>query len=104
MSCIHDPFDLLVPFLRPEEEDSVLLNGSADAVSVVVPAELVFRGPRAASLEDSIKRIELIVAAEIVDVAVKIIASRLRDDADLASGRQTKLRTIAVPFDSELFN
>jgi len=91
---------LLVPFLRPEEKHLIFLDGAANGIAEVVAAQLVLHAfcatSQTAGLDEGIKRIQFVVATEIVDVAVKFIVTALGKDADLGTGRTAKLGAVAV--------
>src|SRR5262249_2287651 len=75
MSTLHPSLDQPVPFLGYKEEDFVLLDGSANRPSKVIPANLVLLGVRAERFQDGIFGIQNIVPAKIVETAVKVVGA-----------------------------
>ncbi len=73
MAGTNQTFNSLVPFLRPEEEDFVSLDGTADGVAVVVTAELILGAGGATRLQLGVIGIQLIVAARIKNAAMEVI-------------------------------
>src|SRR6266478_1986378 len=102
----HRSPTLFVPLFRIEEEELVLLDRSAYGEAVIVAAQEVLfsakSGIDAAKFllaEEKVCGIELIVAAEIVGVAVKRVPARFGDEVDLCAAGAAILRAVAVAQD-----
>jgi len=103
------PFDHTVPFLRPEEENLILLpHRATDGVAEVVAAQLVLLAIRTtrqtALFHKGVEGVQIIVTAEIIRVTVKTVFAVLGDDADLPASRLAILRAIAVALDLEFID
>src|SRR5256712_3916326 len=106
---MHPATPLVVPLLRPEEKYLVFLDGTAKGVTVIVPAQqILFTGIRwhswTAGKQEKIPGVQKVVAAEVENVSVELVASALGYDVDLSAACATVLRTIAVSLDLELVN
>src|SRR6266536_1000758 len=98
---------LFVPLVRVEEEELVLLDRSAYGEAVIVAAQKVLlsanriadNAVRLLLAEEEVFGIELIVAAEIINVPVKLVSAAFGDEVDLRTARAAVLRAIAVAQD-----
>src|ERR1700730_3150608 len=100
--------NLFVPLLGEEEEGFVLLDRTADGVAKVVAAKLVLHAGcssrKAARLHEGIEGVERVVAAEVVNVAVEVVAAVLGDNADLPASGLPELSAVAIALNLELVN
>ena len=100
---------LAVPFFRPEEIYFVLLDRTAQGVTEIVAAQHVLAAVgvvrRAApAQEEVILGVQSVVAAEVVDVAMVLVASALGYDIDLCAGCAPIFGAVTVALDLELLN
>src|SRR6266581_2928364 len=100
---------LAVPFFRPKEIYSVLLNRTADGVTEIVAAQQLFLAAgvawhSAAALEEEILGIQKVVTAEVVDVAMVLVASALGYHVDLCAACAAKFGSVAIALDLEFID
>src|SRR5882762_9074428 len=101
-----------VPLLRPEEKQLVLLDRPAYGVAVIVaPQKVLLPANRIADdaagfllPKEKVFGIKLVVAAEIVDVAVIFVSAGLGDEVDLGAAGAPILRTVAVAQNLKFLN
>ena len=97
---------LAVPFLRPEEIYFVLFDRTTDGVAVIVAAQLLLVAawlPRTLAKEE-VLRIEQVVSAEVVDVAMELVTSALGYDVDLRPRCAAIFGSVTVALDFEFLD
>ena len=94
---VADGQTLAEAFVVAEDEDAILLDGTADRAPELVAAE----GRHRSGVEE-VTRIELAVAEEFEEASVQGVAAGLRDYQDLGSGAFAVCRVVSAGEDVEL--
>ena len=90
------------PFFRPKEEQFVFLDGPAESVSKVVGPQF---GPGlAGGIQEKVVGIQLVIAEELVDRAMKFVGSGLGNQVDLRAARRRAVRAVGVARHLEFFD
>ena len=88
---------LAVPLLRPEEEELVLDDRSAQVVPKIIAAQHVLRN--AVQIVEVISCVQLVIATEIEHAPMELIGSTSSNDVDNRAHRLAVFGTVAVAQD-----
>src|SRR5262249_38774094 len=94
--------ELPAPFLRPEEEDLILLDRASYSVSEVVKSQLCLVCP--ARIEEKVGSIQRIVANEFIGRPVKCIGTGLGYEVNLGAAGGRHIRSVGVGLHLEFFD
>src|SRR5262245_52161082 len=91
------PPSLEEPFVAAEEERPVAENRSSDGSPELVALELGF-----VLLVKKVSRIQIVVAVELIEVAMEFVAARFADGGDDSAGVPPILRAVGAGQHAEL--